>query len=453
MAKKKATGVEDIYKLPRWKRGGRSKYAQAGCTPYPIANANAVPAKSPFTLTTLPSYMTSNTSKSNTETEGKATSESVGLCASEVPPLEKDEGDEVKVLEKMPVIANKPRLSALFTGKSVHVVEVEDATVLYKHGCFGKGDQSRGHASWMPEIEFKRSSHGAFRGGYKGRGRGKGKDKFQGQDNTISNESTRLNQPQQFQTSLPQELPLHDATPTNISALAPTQSPACEGFSKHVKSASICSTLKSNIQKTLPPSTIIYTYNCDAGTCDENVKEPAVTDIVADDVKEREVLGLEETFYLVNTLQCLDVYKEDSPEPMSLNELWKSFCDISLSFIPRYCVYHHYRANGWIPRSGLKYATDFVLYYAGPIFTHSIYSVMIKTENAPSEFNHLNALSRPDGFETIQNLQRLTEGVAKDTVLAFVIFPDNADISTPVCLASIEVDEFILRRWRPEGAV
>ncbi|KNC85060.1 hypothetical protein SARC_02753 [Sphaeroforma arctica JP610] len=174
--------------------------------------------------------------------------------------------------------------------------------------------------------------------------------------------------------------------------------------------------------------------------------------IRAGDIVEREVLGLEETFYLVYGLQCLDLYREGNETPMTIQDVWTAFCTLHAAFIPRYTVYHHYRACGWVPRSGLKYATDFVLYKMGPIFTHSSYNVLIRTENAPEGFGQgLAWMSRQEGWGKIQNLQRMTEGVAKDTVLAWVLFPTTFDCTTPECLGQLQVDEYIIRRWRPEG--
>lgn len=44
---------------------------------------------------------------------------------------------------------------------------------------------------------------------------------------------------------------------------------------------------------------------------------------------------------------------------MSLSEMWCSFCNAKRNFLPSYITYHYFRSKGWVPKIGIKYATDF----------------------------------------------------------------------------------------------
>ena len=39
--------------------------------------------------------------------------------------------------------------------------------------------------------------------------------------------------------------------------------------------------------------------------------------------------------------------------------MWTKFCQAKKDFIPCYTVYHYFRSKGWVPKSGIKYGTDF----------------------------------------------------------------------------------------------
>ena len=68
-------------------------------------------------------------------------------------------------------------------------------------------------------------------------------------------------------------------------------------------------------------------------------------------------LSLEEAFFLSYSLGCLQVkYGEKF---LNLNELWDLFQHTSSSFISKYVVYHHFRIEGWIVKSGVKFGSDF----------------------------------------------------------------------------------------------
>ena len=40
-------------------------------------------------------------------------------------------------------------------------------------------------------------------------------------------------------------------------------------------------------------------------------------------------------------------------------------------FLVSYAVYHHYRSLGYVVKTGIKFASDWLLYRKGPVFSHA----------------------------------------------------------------------------------
>lgn len=57
--------------------------------------------------------------------------------------------------------------------------------------------------------------------------------------------------------------------------------------------------------------------------------------------------------------------------------LWHRCMQARPDFPVMYLGYHHYRGKGWIPRTGLQYGADYVLYQKHPALAHSDYAVLV----------------------------------------------------------------------------
>jgi len=44
---------------------------------------------------------------------------------------------------------------------------------------------------------------------------------------------------------------------------------------------------------------------------------------------------------------------------MDLDKMWRAFSRLSPKFPEHYVAYHNFRSKGWVPKTGLKYGTDF----------------------------------------------------------------------------------------------
>ncbi|KAJ7994387.1 hypothetical protein DPEC_G00248760 [Dallia pectoralis] len=157
-------------------------------------------------------------------------------------------------------------------------------------------------------------------------------------------------------------------------------------------------------------------------------------------------LTLEEAFFLVYTLGCLSVYY--NKEPLSVIQVWEMFRSIQPHFETSYIAYHFFRSRGWVPKPGVKYGTDLLLYRKGPPFYHASYSVVV--ERVSQEFT--GEALRPFSWRSLAALSRITGNVSKELMLCYVIYPSEMKeehLSSPHCLSTVKVQELILSRWIP----
>ncbi|XP_028284844.1 tRNA-splicing endonuclease subunit Sen2 [Parambassis ranga] len=157
-------------------------------------------------------------------------------------------------------------------------------------------------------------------------------------------------------------------------------------------------------------------------------------------------LSLEEAFFLVYSLGCLSVYLQQ--EPLSVSQLWRKFRSLCPDFISSYAAYHHFRSQGWVPKTGggAKYGVDLMLYRKGPPFYHASYSVVIERTDDAFRSSGL----RPFSWRSLAALSRITANVSKELMLCYIIYPPDlseAELDSPVCLSRLEVQEVIVSRW------
>ncbi|NWI93966.1 SEN2 endonuclease, partial [Pitta sordida] len=155
-------------------------------------------------------------------------------------------------------------------------------------------------------------------------------------------------------------------------------------------------------------------------------------------------LSLEEAFFLVYALGCLSIYYGE--EPLSILKLWEVFTEVKPDFRTTYMAYHYFRSRGWVPKVGLKYGTDLLLYRKGPPFYHASYSVI--AELVEDHFE--GSLRRPLSWMSLSGLNRTTASASKELMLCYLIRPSDMtaeEMSSPECMRRIKVQELIVSRW------
>ncbi|NXM77293.1 SEN2 endonuclease, partial [Serilophus lunatus] len=155
-------------------------------------------------------------------------------------------------------------------------------------------------------------------------------------------------------------------------------------------------------------------------------------------------LSLEEAFFLVYALGCLSIYYGE--EPLTILKLWEVFSEVKPDFRTTYMAYHYFRSRGWVPKVGLKYGTDLLLYRKGPPFYHASYSVIAELVDDHFE----GSLRRPLSWMSLSGLNRTTASASKELMLCYLIRPSDMtaeEMSSPDCMRRIKVQELIVSRW------
>lgn len=206
-------------------------------------------------------------------------------------------------------------------------------------------------------------------------------------------------------------------------------------------------------------------------------------------------LSLEEAFFLLHCLKCLEIRDvrggSGSPgapgAPLSLEACWRAFVGLQPNFLRTYVSYQHYRAEGYIVKSGIYYGCTHVLYGSHPTVNHSEYCVLAILQkdgrgcgrgNGGSGNGSDRGGEEDGGFlahEDLQSLVRVSVNVKKKLVLLYIFFPTAEDqerdhrkrakvgeeslgsprvfdVSDVEILQRVEVDEFVVSRWLPGNA-
>ncbi|KAL0027480.1 hypothetical protein WJX77_004371 [Trebouxia sp. C0004] len=173
-------------------------------------------------------------------------------------------------------------------------------------------------------------------------------------------------------------------------------------------------------------------------------------------------LSPEEGIFLAHALGNIQFLVNTGP--LSLESLWQSFVHRNEGFVHSYVAYYHFRSKGWIPRSGLQYGTDLVLYKQHPSLVHSTLCVIIIPMMFSRECAERSTTSSPElmvdgqngtlSWHDVEGINRLCVRVGKRLMLLY-IQPQCADLdlTTPACLDNIAVAEHMVDRWVPEATI
>ncbi|XP_014788972.1 tRNA-splicing endonuclease subunit Sen2 isoform X1 [Octopus bimaculoides] len=161
------------------------------------------------------------------------------------------------------------------------------------------------------------------------------------------------------------------------------------------------------------------------------------------------LLIYEEAFFLTYGLGCLLV-KDNQGNPLKISEMWKTFYKNRSDFLPKYIAYHYYRSQGWIPKPGIKFGCDFILYKDGQLFYHATYSVLVfMVEEGSLEEDPRWSVRNLD-WMTLAGLDRMNEHVSKQLMFCYVIKPKDIteeELLSPNCISRFKVQEVLMSRW------
>jgi tRNA-intron lyase len=158
-------------------------------------------------------------------------------------------------------------------------------------------------------------------------------------------------------------------------------------------------------------------------------------------------LGAEEAFYLAAEVDILTVNSVEAG-PLSKNNLWLHLMQLSKTFCARYAAYSHYRAGNWVPKSGLKFGMDFLLYKESPLCYHSSFAVVVREQQAGA--NEGGAAHCNLTWKEVIGFNRISESVRKDLLLCYVAWPESSTRIEPSCIMEAKITDTIIKRWVPE---
>ncbi|KAL8376473.1 hypothetical protein RB595_007528 [Gaeumannomyces hyphopodioides] len=210
--------------------------------------------------------------------------------------------------------------------------------------------------------------------------------------------------------------------------------------------------------------------------------EPLDTPAVAldaprpNEITDREHLQLsaQEAFFLAFAIGALAVVDPKTQSPLSTVELLHLFGDHSFfpprissldspglrtddPFLVHYVVYHHFRSLGWVPREGVKFGVDWLLYRRGPVFDHAEFGLLVIPSYSDSAWTGLErkAPQRQPSWHWLHGVQRVLSHVLKSMVLVYVDIPppsairavSDAESGISGLLKQYRVREVMVRRW------
>ncbi|KAI0097318.1 hypothetical protein GGR51DRAFT_480893 [Nemania sp. FL0031] len=171
-------------------------------------------------------------------------------------------------------------------------------------------------------------------------------------------------------------------------------------------------------------------------------------------------LSPEEAFYLVYALGALSVIDPTTGKALTTPELFRLFCQLSYfppgtaalrpddPFLIQYAVYHHFRSLGWVPRSGIKFGVDWLLYIGGPVFSHAEFTVTVLPAYTHPYWKSQGHQPPKRSWHWLHSINRVQSHALKTMMLVYVDIPPPTETSDPsTLLQGYKIREFYMKRW------
>ena len=185
--------------------------------------------------------------------------------------------------------------------------------------------------------------------------------------------------------------------------------------------------------------------------------------------KEHLQLMPEEALWLKFGLGVLDVTDPASGSTLSSKELLTLFRQYSYfpphtgpddpdmgpddSFLMNYAVYHHFRSLGWVPRGGIKFGVDWLLYVRGPVFDHAEFGLLVLPSYSDPWWKARGKQTPKKSWHWLHCALRALTNVYKSLVLVYVDIPPppafekSLQVGFSEVLKQYKVREIMVKRW------
>lgn len=195
-----------------------------------------------------------------------------------------------------------------------------------------------------------------------------------------------------------------------------------------------------------------------------------VDTVVINDIVNKEHLQLtqEEAFFLSFSVGALKVSDPYSGLELSTTSMLRLFRQHSYypartgpdddlmpddGFLVNYAVYHHFRSLGWVPRPGIKFAVDWLLYTRGPVFDHAEFGLIVIPSYTDAWWKQNGAPRQHRDWQWLHSVVRVLSHATKSLVLIYVDIPPppKFDAAMEHGLTEVfglyKVREVLVKRW------
>ncbi|KAF7547034.1 hypothetical protein G7Z17_g7995 [Cylindrodendrum hubeiense] len=176
----------------------------------------------------------------------------------------------------------------------------------------------------------------------------------------------------------------------------------------------------------------------------------------------------EEAFFLSFGLGVLTV-NDETGKPLSQMELFTLFRQHSYfpprvepeepalqpddNFLVHYSVYHHFRSLGWVPRGGIKFGVDWMLYTRGPVFDHAEFGLIVIPSYSDPLWKESKKENVQKSWQWLHATIRVLSHVTKSLVLVYVDVPPPSKFDEALekgftdVFELYKVREVMVKRW------
>ncbi|ENH68763.1 Putative tRNA-splicing endonuclease subunit sen-2 [Fusarium oxysporum f. sp. cubense race 1] len=177
----------------------------------------------------------------------------------------------------------------------------------------------------------------------------------------------------------------------------------------------------------------------------------------------------EEAFFLSFGLGVLTVTDPSSGAQLSSSDLLRLFrqhsyfpprvepADPALqpddNFLIHYAVYHYFRSLGWVPRAGIKFGVDWLLYAKGPVFDHAEFGLIVVPSYSDALWKEAGKQDPQKTWQWLHGTVRVLSHVTKSLVLVYVDVPPPSKFEKALeqgvaeALKLYKVREVMVKRW------
>lgn len=123
-------------------------------------------------------------------------------------------------------------------------------------------------------------------------------------------------------------------------------------------------------------------------------------------------------------------------------------------FLLNYAVYHHFRSLGWVPRAGVKFGVDWLLYVRGPVFDHAEFGLLVLPSYSDPWWKANGKRDHERTWHWLHCVLRSLTHVFKSLVLIYVDVPPPPRFEQSLedggfaeALGLYKVREIMIKRW------